>query len=94
MTTTNYEAFTLTVNVSARNKGTPTGDPTLSVQTITYGQKIGDIAISGTMQVGETVIPGTFTWDAPETTPNAGTYTAAWTFTPRTPMNIRSSTAP
>lgn len=93
VTTTNYEAFTLTVNVSARNKGTPTGDPTLSVQTITYGQNVGEIKLSGTMQVGETVIPGTFTWDAPETTPNAGTYTAAWTFTPRTPMNIRSSTA-
>lgn len=83
VTTTNYEAFTLTVNVSARNKGIPAGEPSFSTTTIDFGQKIGDIAISGTMQVGETVIPGTFTWDAPETTPNAGTYTAAWTFTPK-----------
>ncbi len=83
VTTTNYQAFTLTVNVSARNKGTPAGDPTLSAQIITYGQKVSDIKLSGTMQVGETEVPGTFTWDAPETAPNAGTYTAAWTFTPK-----------
>ena len=82
VTTTNYEDIALTVNVSARNKGTPAGDPTLSVQTITYGQKVSDIKLSGTMKVGETEVPGTFTWDNGDYAPNAGTYTAAWTFTP------------
>ena len=78
----NYQDITITVNVSAENKLVPEGSPTLSTTTITYGQKIGDITISGTMKDGDKTVSGQFTWDAPETKPDAGKIQANWTFTP------------
>lgn len=79
---TNYEPFTLTIEVSATNKIVPTGAPTLSKTTLTSGEKLGSVTLSGTMQDSGTDVPGTFTWDEPETVPAVGAYTAAWTFTP------------
>lgn len=79
---TNYEPFTLTIKVSATNKIVPTGAPTLSKTTLTSGEKLGSVTLSGTMQDSGTDVPGTFTWDEPETVPAVGAYTAAWTFTP------------
>ena len=60
----------------------PTGAPTLSTTTITYGQSLSTITLSGSMQDGAETVTGTFTWDAPTTTPDAGSYEAHWTFTP------------
>ena len=79
---TNYKPFTLTIEVSATNKIVPTGAPTLSKTTLTSGEKLGSVTLSGTMQDSGTDVPGTFTWDEPETVPAVGAYTAAWTFTP------------
>ena len=79
---TNYKTFELTIEVSATNKIVPTGAPTLSKTTLTSGEKLGSVTLSGAMQDNGTDVPGTFTWDEPETAPEAGTYTAKWTFTP------------
>ncbi|WP_418728385.1 S-layer homology domain-containing protein [Dysosmobacter sp.] len=79
---TNYETFELTIEVSATNKIVPTGAPTLSKTTLTSGEKLGSVTLSGAMQDNGTDVPGAFTWDEPETVPEAGTYTAKWTFTP------------
>ena len=83
VTTQNYKDFTLTVNVSATNKIVPTGAPTLSKTTLTYGEPLSAVTLSGTMQNGDAVVEGTFAWTAPETVPNAGTYQAKWIFTPK-----------
>ena len=85
VTTTNYEDITLTVNVSAENKIVPTGQPTLQPDTITYGDTLGMISLSGTLHddVNNVDVEGTFSWVNPETTPDAGTYAAEWRFTPK-----------
>ena len=83
--TDNYEDITLTVNVSATNKLTPQldGELTLTASEITYGDKLGDIGISGTMKVGDTEVDGTFAWQNPGTEPDANdAYSASWVFTP------------
>ena len=79
---TNYENYTITVTLIGTDKKVPTGAPTLSTTTITYGQSLSTITLSGSMLDGEETVAGTFTWDAPTTTPNAGSYEAQWTFTP------------
>ena len=79
---TNYENYTITVTLTGTDKKVPTGAPTLSTTTITYGQSLSTIALSGSMQDGAETVTGTFTWDAPTTTPDAGSYEAHWTFTP------------
>ena len=78
----NYEDYTITVTLTGTDKKVPTGAPTLSTTTITYGQSLSTIALSGSMQDGAETVTGTFTWDAPTTTPDAGSYEAHWTFTP------------
>ena len=79
---TNYENYTITVTLIGTDKKVPTGAPTLSTTTITYGQSLSTITLSGSMQDGAETVTGTFTWDAPTTTPDAGSYEAHWTFTP------------
>ena len=79
---TNYENYTITVTLIGTDKKVPTGAPTLSTTTITYGQSLSTITLSGSMQDGAETVTGTFTWDAPTTTPDAGSYEAQWTFTP------------
>ena len=54
----NYEDYTITVTLTVEAKLTPSpeGALTLSPAEITYGEKLGAIAISGTMQAdGRTV---------------------------------------
>ena len=83
--TDNYEDITLTVNVSATNKLEPQldGELTLTASEITYGDKLEDIGISGTMKVGDTEVDGTFAWQNPDTEPDANdAYSASWVFTP------------
>lgn len=79
---TNYNNYQITVTLTGTDKKVPTGAPTLSDTTITYGQSLSTITLSGSMLDGEETVAGTFTWDAPTTTPNAGSYEAQWTFTP------------
>lgn len=82
VTTTNYENITLTLNVSAANKKVPTGTPTLSKTNLTYGDKLSDITLSGSMKDGENEVAGTFTWENPNEILTAGKHQAGWVFTP------------
>lgn len=82
VSTTNYHDFTLTINVNATNKIVPTGEPTLSTKTLTYGQALSAIKLSGTMKDGDKTVPGTFAWADGTVKPSAGSYEAAWKFTP------------
>ena len=84
VSTTNYLDFTLTINVNATNKIVPTGEPTLSATTLTYGQALSAIKLSGKLHdnVNNKDVEGTFTWADGTVKPNAGSYEAAWKFTP------------
>ena len=81
----NYEDYTITVTLTVEAKLTPSpeGALTLSPAEITYGEKLGAIAISGTMQADGRTVAGTFTWQEPDTVLDAGTHAgAAWKFMP------------
>ena len=84
VSTTNYHDFTLTINVNATNKIIPTGEPTLSAKTLTYGQALSAIKLSGKLHdnVNNKDVEGTFTWANGTVKPSAGSYEAAWKFTP------------
>ena len=84
VSTTNYHDFTLTINVNATNKIVPTGEPTLSTETLTYGQALSAIKLSGKLHdnVNNKDIEGMFTWANGTVKPSAGSYEAAWKFTP------------
>lgn len=82
VTTENYNDITLTLNVSSANKKVPTGTPTLSKATLTYGDKLSDITLSGSMKDGENEVTGTFTWENPNEVLDTGTHQAGWKFTP------------
>ena len=81
---TNYHEFTLTITVTATNKIVPTGEPTLSATTLTYGQALSAIKLSGKLHdnVNNKDVEGTFTWADGTVKPSAGSYEAAWKFTP------------
>lgn len=78
----NFFDFHLTLNVSAANKKVPTGTPTLSKATLTYGYKLSDITLSGSMKDGDNEVAGTFTWENPNEVLIAGKHQAGWVFTP------------
>lgn len=80
----NYEDITLTVNVSAKNRITPTGTPTLSKNAIIYGDALNTIALSGKLHdnVNNKNVEGMFMWADGTVKPSAGSYEAAWKFTP------------
>ena len=81
----NYEDITLTVNVNATNKLVPTGEPTLSAKTLTYGQVLSAITLSGKMKDPDTgaEVKGTFEWTDGTIKPDAtDSYQAGWKFTP------------
>ena len=89
VSTQNYQDFTLTLNVSAANKIQPVlnGKVTLSKTTLTYGQKLSAIAISGTMKNGSTIVKGRFAWQSPDKKLNASenAHTVGWIFIPDDP---------
>ena len=88
----NYVAFNIVVAVNTVNKLLPTGEPTLDKTTITYGETVGSIGLSGSMTAGGETVKGTFTWDAPETKPGAQSgYQAAWTFTPEDAQHYQTA---
>ena len=84
VTSGNIVNFPLAINVNATNKIVPTGEPTLSTKTLTYGQALSAIKLSGKLHdnVNNKDIEGTFTWADGTVKPNAGSYEAAWKFTP------------
>ena len=84
--TTNYQPFTLTIHVSAQDRITPTGTPTLSKNAITYGDALNTIALSGKLHdnVNNVDVDGTFEWVDGTHIPvvGNGTYAAEWIFEP------------
>ena len=74
----------ITITITATNKIVPTGEPTLSATTLTYGQALSAIKLSGKLHdnVNNKDVEGTFTWVDGTVKPNAGSYEAAWKFTP------------
>lgn len=82
----NYEDITLTVNVSAKNRITPTGTPTLSKNAIIYGDALNTIALSGKLHdnANNVDVDGTFEWVDGTHIPvvGNGTYAAEWIFEP------------
>ena len=84
VTSGNIVDFPLLINVDATNKIVPTGEPTLSTKTLTYGQALSAIKLSGKLHdnVNNKDVEGTFTWADGTVKPNAGSYEAAWKFTP------------
>lgn len=80
----NYEDTTATVSLTLTPKAIPVGAPTLSKSLLTYGDKLGDITLSGSMMDGEAAVEGTFSWVSPEDKPSAiEKYVAKWVFTPK-----------
>ena len=74
----------ITITITATNKIVPTGEPTLSATTLTYGQALSAIKLSGKLHdnVNNKDVEGTFTWVDGTVKPSAGSYEAAWKFTP------------
>ena len=72
------------ITITVTNQIVPTGEPTLSATTLTYGQALSAIKISGKLRdnVNNKDVEGTFTWADSTVKPNAGSYEAAWKFTP------------
>lgn len=82
VTTRNYNDFTLTVNINAENKITPTGEATLSKTKLIYGEALNTISLSGVMMYGNTEVKGTFSWQSPNEILNAGQREVGWKFVP------------
>lgn len=82
VTTRNYNDFTLTVNINAENKITPTGEPIPSKTKLTYGEALNTISLSGVMMDGNTEVKGTFSWQSPNEILNAGQREVGWKFVP------------
>ena len=86
VSTSNYQDIILTINVSAKNRITPTGTPTLSKNAITYGDALNTIALSGKLHdnVNNVDVDGTFEWVDGTHIPvvGNGTYAAEWIFEP------------
>ena len=72
------------ITITTTNKIVPTGKPTLSTKTLTYGQALSAIKLSGKLHdnVNNKNVEGTFTWADGTVKPSAGSYEAAWKFTP------------
>lgn len=82
--TTNHE-FALYFNIFSKSlMSVPTGAPILSSTSLTYGGKLSDITLSGSMEDSTGwIVDGTFEWVNPDAKPDkVGNYTAEWIFTP------------
>lgn len=82
VTTDNYEDFFLTIDVSATNKIVPIGEPTLSTTTITYGDKLSKVTLSGGLKDGDSAVLGVFSWEEPDAVLTAGEHQVTWRFVP------------
>lgn len=78
----NFADSTLTIELYAVNRMIPTGTPTLSKTSITYGEPLRTITLSGMMKDGNEDVAGTFAWANGTVKPNAGKPHVTWIFTP------------
>ena len=78
----NYQDFELWIDVNAENKTLPEGAPTLSTTTITYGDKLSKITLSGGLKDGDSAVPGVFSWEEPDAVLTAGEHQVTWRFVP------------
>lgn len=94
--TGNYADIILTVDVTARNKIKPVleeGSMKLTPESITYGDKLSEVKISGTMKDGDKTVEGSFSWEpSRDTVLAAGTHEAEWRFTPEDTAEYSSVT--
>ena len=82
VTTTNYEGFSLTVEISAVNKPQPTVTAAAEPDTIIYGTKLEDVALKATATHEGNNVSGTIAWSDPSTLLTAGDHEVKWTFRP------------
>ena len=86
VTSGNIVDFPLAINVNATNKIVPTGEPTLSKNTLAWGEQLSTITLSGTMTDptdSTKTVKGKFEWVAPGAAKETiGEYEVAWKFTP------------
>ena len=78
----NYEDYTITVTLLGTSKKVPSGQPALSADTLTYGEPLSTITLTGTLTSEGAQVPGSFAWETPDAMPSAGTFQANWIFTP------------
>ena len=90
----NYKDITLKFNIKATAKIVPQLEGTLKLtpSEITYGEKLSNITISGTMTAEGSEIDGTFAWNNPDAVLNAGNQQATWKFTPADTQNYAETT--
>ncbi len=86
VSSSNYADFTVTVDVLATNKSPLREGPALSKTTLTYGETLSAITLSGAMYDASRIDPvrveGSFRWADPTQKYDAGSHQAAWIFTP------------
>lgn len=85
--TTNYQDISLTIPVSSKNRPVPSGAPAPSADTLTYGEALSTLTLSGTMTDPADAaksVAGSFAWADGSLQPavQSGGYAAAWVFTP------------
>ena len=86
--TTNYKPFELSINIKVGDRITPVPAAGFSASAtdLTYGETLSGstLTVTGTMVCPRTgaEVKGTFAWTDGTITPDAGDYTASWTFTP------------
>lgn len=90
----NYEDIPLKFNIKATAKIVPQLEGTLKLtpSEITYGEKLSNITISGTMTANGRKIAGTFAWQNLDDVLNAGNQQAAWKFTPEDTQTYAETT--
>lgn len=94
--TDNYEDIHLTIQIDAQYRMYIDGEPTLSTDTITYGQPLSDITFSGKLRDSSgNEVDGKFSWQEPsakpEVTEGGNKYSARWIYEPDNPEYETSS---
>ncbi len=88
VSTTNYTDIIFTLSLETVDKGilTPTTETKnrLAGLSITEGSKIATLKLTDLTMTDErgAIVTGSLTWEDPDATPNAGTTSAKWSFTP------------
>lgn len=84
VTSDNYKNYTITINVSPRNKVAPVPSGTIRANSITYGESLSKSKITGWMQhpTAHNDVKGVFRRKDDTIRPNAGDYVAKWIFIP------------
>ena len=88
VTTDNYADYTITINVERIDKIPVSlkADSSVSLvsNTLTYGEALSTLTFNSAVFVGDDgeVVEGTLAWKTPTATPDAGTTSAEWLFTP------------